>query len=101
MGQKEFLRCFFFQAEDGIRDIGVTGVQTCALPILLRYAGLRCRILGTFLLRRDERGEWPMAFGPDLANFYSGRGMKVYKPDERSEERRGGKECRSRSSPYH
>src|SRR3712207_7253951 len=28
---------FFFQAEDGIRDIGVTGVQTCALPIS-RYA---------------------------------------------------------------
>src|SRR3712207_1130737 len=27
------LVCFFFQAEDGIRDIGVTGVQTCALPI--------------------------------------------------------------------
>src|SRR5947209_15314643 len=27
---------FFFQAEDGIRDIGVTGVQTCALPILSR-----------------------------------------------------------------
>src|SRR3712207_3170553 len=27
---------FFFQAEDGIRDIGVTGVQTCALPICLR-----------------------------------------------------------------
>src|SRR3712207_7610500 len=36
---------FFFQAEDGIRDIGVTGVQTCALPILprprLRLAGSR------------------------------------------------------------
>src|SRR3712207_6911145 len=30
----EFSDCiFFFQAEDGIRDIGVTGVQTCALPI--------------------------------------------------------------------
>src|SRR5258707_3521555 len=28
-----FLVFFFFQAEDGIRDIGVTGVQTCALPI--------------------------------------------------------------------
>src|SRR5947209_11862890 len=28
-----FCVCFFFQAEDGIRDIGVTGVQTCALPI--------------------------------------------------------------------
>src|SRR3712207_9475575 len=27
--------CFFFQAEDGIRDIGVTGVQTCALPIYM------------------------------------------------------------------
>src|SRR5690606_40206954 len=27
--------CFFFQAEDGIRDFHVTGVQTCALPILL------------------------------------------------------------------
>src|SRR5258707_1977453 len=35
---------FFFQAEDGIRDIGVTGVQTCALPILhlsaLHFLGL-------------------------------------------------------------
>src|SRR2546430_17129659 len=28
--------CFFFQAEDGIRDLTVTGVQTCALPILGR-----------------------------------------------------------------
>src|SRR3712207_8558481 len=31
---------FFFQAEDGIRDIGVTGVQTCALPI----SRIRCPI---------------------------------------------------------
>src|SRR3712207_7036230 len=30
---------FFFQAEDGIRDIGVTGVQTCALPIYRRVVG--------------------------------------------------------------
>src|SRR2546427_10332602 len=30
------LDCFFFQAEDGIRDLTVTGVQTCALPISLR-----------------------------------------------------------------
>src|SRR3712207_6927687 len=28
---------FFFQAEDGIRDIGVTGVQTCALPICFTW----------------------------------------------------------------
>src|SRR3712207_1166245 len=31
---------FFFQAEDGIRDIGVTGVQTCALPISALAAGM-------------------------------------------------------------
>src|SRR5437762_8623070 len=31
-----FLCFFFFQAEDGIRDTSVTGVQTCALPIYLR-----------------------------------------------------------------
>src|SRR5947209_3176834 len=31
---------FFFQAEDGIRDIGVTGVQTCALPICIEPSGL-------------------------------------------------------------
>src|SRR6201988_5465793 len=30
---------FFFQAEDGIRDLIVTGVQTCALPIYLFYYG--------------------------------------------------------------
>src|SRR5699024_12780969 len=30
--------CFFFQAEDGIRDRNVTGVQTCALPIFRRPA---------------------------------------------------------------
>src|SRR3989449_8405124 len=29
---------FFFQAEDGIRDVAVTGVQTCALPICIRVA---------------------------------------------------------------
>src|SRR3712207_8498008 len=33
MGLTGVQSCFFFQAEDGIRDIGVTGVQTCALPI--------------------------------------------------------------------
>src|SRR5256885_229534 len=34
-----FLQVFFFQAEDGIRDYKVTGVQTCALPILLPLLG--------------------------------------------------------------
>src|SRR5215203_6338937 len=40
-----FFFFFFFQAEDGIRDIGVTGVQTCALPI---FGGRR------FVELRDE-----------------------------------------------
>ena len=31
-----FCVCFFFQAEDGIRDVAVTGVQTCALPISIK-----------------------------------------------------------------
>ena len=34
---------FFFQAEDGIRDYEVTGVQTCALPILPHLYGSRCK----------------------------------------------------------
>jgi len=34
-----FVCAFFFQAEDGIRGIGVTGVQTCALPIWVSPAG--------------------------------------------------------------
>src|SRR5256886_6193205 len=35
-----YLLFFFFQAEDGIRDLTVTGVQTCALPILIVVLGL-------------------------------------------------------------
>src|SRR2546429_6881784 len=41
---------FFFQAEDGIRDVAVTGVQTCALPILLPFGRSRnYGLLATFL----------------------------------------------------
>src|SRR5690606_40133960 len=39
-----FLFFFFFQAEDGIRDFHVTGVQTCALPIYLHALGRQRRI---------------------------------------------------------
>src|SRR3712207_7339340 len=54
-GDKQLL--FFFQAEDGIRDIGVTGVQTCALPILLRsYAATgRTVIVSSHLLSEIEQ----------------------------------------------
>src|SRR3712207_7315208 len=41
---------FFFQAEDGIRDIGVTGVQTCALPI---YLPKGARILNNTATRKS------------------------------------------------
>src|SRR5256884_7312435 len=34
-----YVMCFFLQAEDGIRDVAVTEVQTCALPILLLFVG--------------------------------------------------------------
>ena len=39
---------FFFQAEDGIRDIGVTGVQTCALPISVRQSGPKQEVAVSF-----------------------------------------------------
>src|SRR2546427_1013290 len=43
---------FFFQAEDGIRDLTVTGVQTCALPILPERtcSGTGCSISGTSIV---------------------------------------------------
>src|SRR5688572_32661008 len=42
---------FFFQAEDGIRDLTVTGVQTCALPILLlKYPGFSAIVVITLAL---------------------------------------------------
>lgn len=45
----------------------------------LRFAGLACRVIGTF--RIDGSGQHPkLVFGNDISNFYSGRGMKVYKP---------------------
>src|SRR6266704_6376046 len=45
--------CFFFQAEDGIRDRNVTGVQTCALPISNPVAGRLQRFFGVSKLRID------------------------------------------------
>src|SRR5688572_17659597 len=48
---------FFFQAEDGIRDLTVTGVQTCALPISLRdWPRDQSLSIGSTL-----RGRWPRA----------------------------------------
>src|SRR3712207_6905407 len=87
--------CFFFQAEDGIRDIGVTGVQTCALPISACQAVVNepteslksCRSpLPQKVLEECQGNQHHGRRGPSCP---------------RSEERRVGKECRSRWSPYH
>ena len=45
----------------------------------LRHAGVRCRVLGTFRYVNNS-GNWRLTFGADISNFYSGQGMKVYKP---------------------
>ena len=49
---------------------------------LLRYAGVKCRILGTFRIYQPEQNdEWQLHFGADIDNFYAGQGMKIYKPN--------------------
>src|SRR5258708_26866477 len=82
---------FFFQAEDGIRDDLVTGVQTCALPIFYVTAEVLRRV--SILLQPVM----PAA----MAKLLDLLGVPVGQRQLRSEERRVGKECRSRWSPYH
>src|SRR3712207_7934931 len=90
---------FFFQAEDGIRDIGVTGVQTCALPIL--EAVLR-RPPGQRLVDPRRGGGREGHAGPARAARRALlERVAADAGESRSEERRVGKECRSRWSPYH
>src|SRR3712207_7169744 len=90
---------FFFQAEDGIRDIGVTGVQTCALPICGPLTSET--LCGTGSLKIQRR---VAPAGTDrltcLKTPWSTR-ICGFSSADRSEERRVGKECRSRWSPYH
>src|SRR5438093_10062505 len=73
---------FFFQAEDGIRDWSVTGVQTCALPICQHF----------FLQERQQailgQNGWRCLEQKALVGGTAAR----------SEERRVGKECRARGS---
>src|SRR5205807_7224266 len=81
---KEVCVDFFFQAEDGIRDYKVTGVQTCALPISSNGA-------------RSGRGRRRTApnTNPRACSRRSRRAC-----GSRSEERRVGKECRIRWTAY-
>src|SRR5438874_5846975 len=95
---------FFFQAEDGIRDLYVTGVQTCALPILpmlvispYSRGGFVCghTFDHTSTLRFLER-----RFGSTVHNLSKWRRRHTGDLTQRSEERRVGKECRSRWRPW-
>src|SRR5437879_10361057 len=86
---------FFFQAEDGIRDTSVTGVQTCALPISQPHEDASCSVES---LQQDA--------APAAAAPAGGRRVEVRRvtrrpaqPQDRSEERRVGKEGRSRGAP--
>src|SRR5437588_12945505 len=97
-----FVFCFFFffQAEDGIRDHCVTGVQTCALPISgCRVSPVRgcseCPWKRTFLLPQT-----PPRGPPRVGLLVSLCARRMHPLSVRSEERRVGKECRSRSSTY-
>src|SRR5256886_8111297 len=94
---------FFFQAEDGIRDLTVTGVQTCALPISpdsrhMAFVSDRSGYLQLWIIDVETGRIRPLL-------QKSGARLPAWSPrlpeTARSEERRVGKECRSRWSPYH
>src|SRR5256886_7077655 len=95
---------FFFQAEDGIRDLTVTGVQTCALPICPEVAGGWNRATQPWQSMEGEFDRWFAALNGSDRNARGlsfGRTLAPRGAFDRSEERRVGKECRSRWSPYH
>src|SRR5690348_17747592 len=90
---------FFFQAEDGIRDGRVTGVQTCALPISLDDSFRAPAAAGrTTDLRTCRSSRWPAARYPSLPRIRSRRTGRrdgiAFGSSGRSEERRVGKEMR-------
>src|SRR3712207_7295188 len=99
-----YLFFFFFQAEDGIRDIGVTGVQTCALPIYPApgLEGRPVRVLAeSCAVQVVHAGPPQIAVGKLKTARVNDVDGGAEARSERSEERRVGKECRSRWSPYH
>src|SRR5256886_10278521 len=95
---------FFFQAEDGIRDLTVTGVQTCALPISLCPGATNATATCV-----NSSCSFTCDAGFADCNNLPQDGCEIDTTSDpkncggcgRSEERRVGKECRSRWSPYH
>ena len=63
----------------------VEGIMDTKTRSYLGYAGILCRIIGTFFLdishEGNENGNLDLKFGSDLSNFYPNRGLKVYKPN--------------------
>src|SRR5690606_40923264 len=100
-----------FQAEDGIRDFHVTGVQTCALPILVELAkyGLGAADMAACInwfskVVSDDAGNIALdgsqaSAGNSLSLRFEMDTLVVLHACPRSEERRVGKECRSRWRP--
>src|SRR5262249_57211098 len=95
---------FFFQAEDGIRDWSVTGVQTCALPICVSGCTTLALPCTVYWLSRNTNGFDTLGF-PKLVHpltlKYGSPACRSSDPFvPRSEERRVGKECRCQGWPY-
>src|SRR5690606_39993669 len=97
---------FFFQAEDGIRDFHVTGVQTCALPIFGKVEGAACRVVDIpeRIAGRVFRDARPLTLNERAVSrnkrthLSIDLAFKIALSLLRSEERRVGKECSSRGS---
>src|SRR2546430_11700624 len=97
---------FFFQAEDGIRDLTVTGVQTCALPICERPVIVRTSKQNIAVRHQSRVGRYRRKLEPGRVEHGIANQQRKWSDGripahQRSEERRVGKECRSRWSPYH
>src|SRR5207253_3464230 len=100
----------FFQAEDGIRDGHVTGVQTCALPIF-KGREERRPVIGEEAIERDDQSlAWHSGVPGVEAKMLAGLNQQrvrrnsrairqVREVAARSEERRVGKGCRWRRAP--
>ena len=65
---------------DSSRTWDDQGVMDPLTHQLLSYAGVRCRVLGTFYVGEAGDGRYALTFGSDISNYYPNQGLKVYKP---------------------